>query len=338
MLLHVTSPHQKSLNSTPRVMAVLVLTLVPALLVHINYFGYGLLTNLIFCIFFALLFETLALLLRRRNALVALRDNSALVTAVLLAFAIPPFAPLWLIIIGCGVAIILGKQLYGGLGQNCFNPAMIGYAVLLISFPLQMSQWPLPIAISQTNIDWSFAWQIVGGNASLPDGVTAATALDIYRNNSGLSETEVIASQPILFRADYITYGIEWFNIAIAIGGLIMIALRICHWQAPLGMLVALALCAMLFYDSDSVSSRGSITFHLLSGATMLGAFYIVTDPVSGPTSNSARFIAGAMVGILTYLIRIFGNYPDGVAFAILLMNFSAPFLDRFTKPRVYGN
>ena len=336
-MLHISSPHITNNNNSSKIMLLVVLSLVPALFVHIYFYGYGLVTNVVLAVICCLLFEAIALLCRRRNPLPALSDNSALVTAVLLAFSLPPLSPIWLIAIGCGVAIFIGKHLYGGLGQNCFNPAMLGYAFLLISFPLQMSLWTTATAISGINLSLVESLQIALQISDLADGITSATALDIYRQSRGILEQDIIDSNAILILSDYAVYGLEWFNLAILAGGVILIILKVSHWQAPFGMLVALIICANTGADNGSSSGYGSVAMHLLSGATMLTAFYIITDPVSAPVSNWGRFYAGIFVGFMIYIIRAFGNYPDGAAFAILLMNFAAPMLDLFTKPKVYG-
>jgi len=336
-LLHLTSPHITNRNSVSKVMLLVSLSLLPALIVHLYFFGYGLLVNVLLTIIFAQLFEALALLLRKKNPVIALSDNSAMLTAILLAFSLPPYAPIWLIAIGCLCSIIIAKHLFGGLGHNLFNPAMVGYTLLLIAYPVQMSTQLLPLTISNSPIDFITALQISLGLVELPDATTGATVLDIIRINSDLTQNQLIANEPIMANATFATVGIEWVNITIALSGLVLIFLRLCNWQAPLAMLVTMTICALSGYDNGSTASLGSVSAHLLSGATMLGAFYIITDPVSGATSAKGRLICGVLVGFLVYIIRSFGNYPDGVAFAILLMNFTAPFIDKLTQPKSYG-
>ena len=259
-----------------------------------------------------------------------LRDGSALVTAVLLALALPPYSPWWLTLISTGSAIVFGKQLYGGLGQNPFNPAMIGYVVVLVSFPVEMTTWPVPHSVGVCA-----GLQHILGIASLPDGWAQATALDVLKVNKSLTVDELWANPAF---GHFGGIGSEVVNLAFLAGGLFLLHKRLFSWHAPVGMLAALAVMSLLFWNGSGSDSHGSPLFHLLSGATMLGAFFIVTDPVSGATSNQGRLIFGAGVGVLVYVIRAWGGYPDAVAFAVLLMNLAAPTIDYYTRPRTYGH
>ena len=168
------------------------------------------------------------------------------------------------------------------------------------------------------------------------DGVTMATPLDLLKQNNGLLVEDLWAQSPQFGR--WAGVGWEWANIAFLGGGLWLLYQRVFTWHAPVAMLVSLSLMAALFYDGGSSASGGSPLFHLLSGATMLGAFFIVTDPVTSAVSVRGRLVYGALIGVLTYIIRVRGNYPDAVAFAVLIMNFAAPFIDHYTQPRAYGH
>jgi len=290
----------------------------------------------------AVAFEAIALQLRKRPLKFYLTDYSAIVTAVLLAIAIPPNSPWWLITIGVGSAILLAKHLYGGMGYNPFNPAMVGYVILLISFPVDMTIWAAPRATFDGTLPSLFdsiSALFMGREAVAAfsvDGVTMATPLDIMKHNSSLLVDDLWAAQPHF--GSWSGTGWEWVNIGFLIGGIFLLSQRIFTWHAPVSMLVTLSIMSILFYDSGSSTSGGSPLFHLLGGATMLGAFFIVTDPVTSATSNLGRIIYGALIGFITYLIRVWGNYPDAVAFAVLLMNFAAPLLDYYTQPRTYGH
>ncbi|MCB1697527.1 MAG: electron transport complex subunit RsxD [Pseudomonadales bacterium] len=333
-LLRVTSPHAHGPVSTPKVMQKVLLATVPGIIVLTHFFGFGTLVNLVWACIVALACEALALWLRRRPIGFYLRDYSALVTATLLAIALPPYAPWWLIAVGVACAILLAKHIYGGLGYNPFNPAMAGYVILLISFPLQMTAWAPPRGLGQLP-SLVEALQACFWPAGF-DGITMATPLDLMKQNNSLLVADLYAQTPQFGR--WAGLGWEWANLAFLAGGIWLLYQRVFSWHAPLAMLASLSLLAAIFYDGGSSASGGSPLFHLLSGATMFGAFFIVTDPVTSAVSVRGRLIYGAMVGVLVYTIRVRGNYPDAVAFAVLVMNFAAPFIDNYTQPRTYGH
>ena len=330
-LPRITSPHATGNQRTQRVMLQVLLATVPAVLVLTWLFGIGTLVNLLWASLVALGCEAAILAIRKRPITLYLKDGSALVTAVLLALALPPYAPWWLTLIAVGFAIIFGKQLYGGLGQNPFNPAMLGYVVVLISFPLPMTTWPAPHSVGMLA-----GIEHISGLASLPDGWSQATALDSLKLNKSLTVDELWAQNPAFGR--FGGQGVEWVNLAFLLGGLYLLKQKLISWHAPVGMLAALAVMSLLFWNGSGSDSNGSPLFHLLTGATMLGAFFIVTDPVSGATSQLGRIIFGAGVGVLVYIIRTWGGYPDGMAFAVLLMNLTAPTIDYYSRPRTYGH
>ncbi len=333
-LLRITSPHAHGALSTAAVMRKVLLATLPGLLVLIHFFGFGALVNVLFGGVVALACEALALALRRRPLGFYLRDYSALVTSTLLCIALPPYAPWWLIVVGVATSILLAKHLYGGLGYNPFNPAMVGYVVLLISFPVQMTAWAPPRGTGELpGLLQALQACFLPGSY---DAVTMATPLDVMKQNSSLLVEDLWATTPQFGRWGGL--GWEWVNIAFLAGGLWLLQQRVFTWHAPLAMLASLALLSALFYDGGSSASGGSPLFHLLSGATMLGAFFIVTDPVTSAVSNRGRLVYGALIGALVYIIRVQGNYPDAVAFAVLIMNFAAPFIDNYTQPRTYGH
>ena len=334
-LMHVSSPHvHKPVSSVEQVMKQVLLATIPGVLVLTWFFGPGTLVNIVFGSALALAFEAWALWLRGKDYKTSLRDHSVVVTATLLCIALPPYAPWWLIAVGIGVSVLLGKHVFGGLGYNPFNPAMVGYVVLLVSFPLQMSSWTEPRGIGEVpGIVDAFTALFV---ASSYDAVTAATPLDLFRQNAGMLFGDLMQAKAEL-AGPIAGLGWDLVNLAFLAGGIWLLRQRIFTWHAPVGMLAALAICAALGYDQGSSSGGGSVLFHLFSGATMFGAFFIITDPVSSAVSNKGRLIFGAMVGILVYLIRVHGNYPDAVAFGVLLLNFAAPLIDQYTQPRVYG-
>ncbi len=336
----VSSPHRHAALSTARVMQWVIAALLPGIAVLTWQFGWGTLINCAIATATALLCEAAMVALRGRSIRFYLNDYSAAVTALLLAVALPPLAPWWLVVIATASAIVIAKQSYGGLGYNPFNPAMVGYVVVLISFPLEMSSWLSPqslLAAGTSHASLGESLAVVAGASA--DGWTGATPLDLFKHgvNGQLVDT-FYAEQPLFSGAALAGVGWEWVNLAFLAGGLVLLGRGIFTWHAPLAMLASLALMAALFWDGGSSTSGGSLPLHLFSGATMLGALFIITDPVSSAVSTRGRLVYGALIGVLIYLIRVWGNYPDGVAFAILLGNFAAPFIDNYTVPRSYGH
>ncbi len=239
--------------------------------------------------------------------------------------------------VGAAFAIVFGKQLYGGIGYNPFNPAMVGYVVLLVSFPVEMTTWAAPRALAEPALPGLVeSVALIFGGVPAPDGVTSATPLDAFRHREGLTAAEWQAASPLDGRVG--GRGWEWVNLGFLAGGLYLLRRGVFTWHAPGAMLATLALGAALFWDGGSSASHGSPAHHLFSGAAMLGAFFIVTDPVSGATSARGRLVFGAGVGALTFTIRAIGNYPDALAFSVLLMNMAAPAIDHFTRPRAFGH
>ncbi len=335
----VTSPHNTPAHDVGRVMRSVLYALVPGTLAATWYFGWGVLINILIAVAFALAFETGMLLIRKRPLKPFLTDYSAVLTAWLLALALPPLSPWWLTAIGLFFAIVVAKQLYGGLGYNPFNPAMVGYVVLLISFPKEMTLWLPPSMLAEFRFSFLDAAGIIFSGA-LPgglswDALTMATPLDTMKTQLGLNQTIGEIRQSPLF-GDFSGRGWEWIANWYAIGGFWLLYRRVIRWQIPVAMLLSLSVIATLFFliDPDNHASPG---FHVFSGGAILGAFFIATDPVSASTTPTGRLIYGAGIGILTYVIRTWGGYPDGVAFAVLLMNMAAPTIDYYTKPRVFG-
>jgi electron transport complex protein RnfD len=312
----VKLPNKLQALSTSLIMLWVLIACIPGLIALTVFFGWGTLINIIFLCIWALLFEALVLVFRKRNLGFYLKDYSALVTAVLLGLCIPPGSPWWLSLTGIFFAIVIAKHLYGGLGQNLFNPAMVAYAVLLIAFPIEMTNWTIPSGLEQDL-----------------DAYTGATALDLFRNErAGMLISEFWSQHSAFGTLSGI--GWEWVNGGFLLGGLVLLYKRIIGWQIPVAMLTSLLLMSALFYDGGSSASGGSPFMHLFGGGTMLGAFFIATDPVTASTTPKGRLIYGALIGIVTYIIRVWGAYPDGIAFAVLLGNFAAPFIDYYTQPK----
>lgn len=318
--------------------------LIPGTLAAIYFFGWGVLINLIIAASICLLSEALVLKLRARPVAVTLKDGSALITACLLALALPPLAPWWLTAIASIFAIVIAKQLYGGLGFNLFNPAMVGYIVVMISFPGQMTFWTAPLGVVDHWLSFADTFNIIFHGAlpdqSSIDSVTMATPMDTLKTQIGLeNDIESTRHHKVygpLFSSISGT-GWQWVNMLFLISGIWMIKQKVIDWRIPVSFILSLLLISNFFAVSD-YSSYPSALFHLFSGGTMLCAFFIATDPISASTTPRGRWIYGASIGVLVYTIRTWGGYPDGIAFAIVLMNMAVPLLDYYTQPRIYGN
>ena len=312
--------------------------LLPGMGLYVWFFGWGVMVNAFLATAVALAAEAAMLYLRGRPVRLFLSDGSAVVTAVLLALALPPLAPWWVTVTGTAFAVVVAKHLYGGLGYNPFNPAMVGYVVLLISFPREMTVWPAADVVSGHHAGILESARIVftgpAAAASL-DALTGATPLDLMKTQLGLNQTVAEAWASPVF-GDFGGKGWEWLGNGFFIGGLWLLYKRVITWHIPVAVLGSLFLMATVFSAYDP-GSHPSPLFHLFSGGAMLGAFFIATDPVSAATTAKGRLIYGAGIGILTYVIRTWGGYPDGIAFAVLLMNMATPTIDYYTQPRVLG-
>lgn len=342
MRFDTPAPPQWRAPTTVRGTMIVVLgALAPALLAHVWFYGVGILLNTGIALAAGLGVEAACLRLAGKPAATYLADGSTAVTAVLLAFCLPPLCPWWVTATAMAFAIGMAKHAYGGLGYNVLNPAMAGYVLVLVSFPAAMAAWPAPdigdLDYSRPDAPATLHYALRG---SLPEGlaldaIARATALESAKGGLGLMQTmDEITSTPVF--GDFGGAGWEWIGNFIAIGGFVLLLLGIIRWHTPaalLGSLLAMATLAWLA-DPDTHPSPG---FHLFSGGAMLGAFFVATDPVSSPTTARGRLIYGGGIGVLTYLIRTFGSYPDGVAFAVLMMNLAVPLIERWTRPRVYG-
>lgn len=334
-----TSPHLGSVNDTSRLMRQVLYALIPGTAATAWFFGWGVWVNVLLSIIFAIALEALILRLRKRPVLPALNDYSAVVTAWLLGVSLPQLAPWWIVLIGMVFAIVIAKHLYGGLGYNPFNPAMVGYVALLISFPGSMTTWLPPTSLSEATLRLGETLKLkffgVFPEGQSWDSVTMATPLDSIKTGLSLEQPlHRIVESPVFGTLSGV--GWEWVSLAFAAGGAWLIYKKLIPWQLPVAVLGGLALPAAVFhlYDAERFASP---LFHLLSGGAMIGAFFIATDPVSGSTTPLGRLIFGFGVGAMTYVIRTWGGYPDAIAFSILLLNMNAPLIDQYTQPRVFG-
>jgi len=328
------APHLALPTSVPLIMKRVLMALLPGTAALVWLFGVGVLTNVLLAIGFCVAIEAAVLRLRRRPLALFLSDFSATVTGWLLGVALPPLSPWWLILVASLFAILVAKQLYGGLGYNPFNPAMVGYVVVLISFPVDMTAWLSPDNGGIGFLDSLAA--VFSGAVSQIDGATAATALDTLKTQIEFGRMiSELSSGPAfgLFGGA----GTEWVAVSFMAGGIWMVYMGVTNWQIPTSTLAGLFCSAAIFWALDP-EVYASPVFHLFSGGAMLGAFFIATDPVSACATPRGRLFFGAGVGALTYVIRTWGGYPDGVAFAVLLMNLMAPTIDHYTRPRVFGH
>jgi len=336
-----SSPHFHANNSVTQVMLKVTYALIPGILLYVVFFGFGILLNILLAIITALGCEALMLKLRKRPILPFITDGSALVTAVLLAISIPAIAPWWVIFLGTAFAIIIAKHLYGGLGYNPFNPAMVGYAMLLISFPREMTSWQLPVSLGENYLGPIDSFLIMFASSNTGplalDAISGATPLDYLKTQLGLEQNVSQIMQTGESFGLLAGGGFEWVSLGFLAGGLWLIKQKIINWQIPVAFLASLALMALIFYFADS-DRYASPVFHIFSGAAILGAFFIATDPVSAATTPRGRLYYGAGIGILIYVIRTWGGFPDAIAFAVLIMNMCAPTIDYYTKPKTYGH
>jgi electron transport complex protein RnfD len=327
------SPFVLKPASVQSVMLRVLLALIPGIIAYVWFFGPAILIQLVLASVTALLAEALMLRLRGKPVLMFLSDGSALVTAWLIALTFPSIAPWWITVVGTLCAIMVAKHLYGGLGQNPFNPAMVAFALMIVAYPQLMSQWP---AVGV--IDLSAALDAIFGARQL-DAITMATPLDVLR--TALHTPEAKATVAGIFGSNAAIGNIggkgwEWIAAGYLLGGIYLLQQRIITWHLPTAYLATLFILSGLLYLMNPAQNPGPL-FQLLTGGAMLAAFFIVTDPVSGCTTPKGKLIFAAGAALLTWVIRSFGSFPDGIAFAVLLMNIAAPLIDMYTQPPVFG-
>jgi electron transport complex protein RnfD/electron transport complex protein RnfC len=338
----VSAPHTYITVGISRVMLWVMAALAPATLYGFWLFGWPAIHLWCITVLATMLGEGFCLRLAGRKALPILFDGSALLTGWLLAMSLPPWAPWWVGVFGGMFASVFGKQIFGGLGQNPFNPAMVARVALLISFPVPMTLWvaPLPItaAAAPGFID---GLQITLNGFANMDAIASASVL-------GYAKTELTRGVDLLhsLAAQVAPHGSatgyrqgslgETSAMLLALGGFVLLGLRIITWHIPAAMLAGIAIPALILHQVDPARYLDAGT-HVLCGAAIMGAFFIATDYVTSPNTPAGQIVFGLGVGLLTYIIRTWGGYPEGVAFAILLMNTLTPVIDRLIKPRIYG-
>ena len=365
---YAPGPRQIAGLDTSQIMLQIVYACLPGVAIATWFFGYGFLINIAVAVGCALAFEALAMKMRGQNPVRHLRDNSVIVTAILFALTIPPGSSLWLVILGIGFAVLLAKHAFGGLGQNPFNPAMCGYLFLLLAFPLEMVSWHIPNdqlldgqllegqllegqlleGQSFSPLSWSGMQQsliatftfLSGENSTLVpdiDGLAMATPLVEFKLAGTSALLGALESGTNLWSRDAGT-GWELMNIGYSLGGIYLLYRRIITWHIPFSIIATLLTLSGLFYAPNSFAIHGTPYLHLFGSATMLGAFFIATDPVSAPTTVRGKLIYGVLIGCSIYCIRVWGSYLDSVAIAVLFGNFCAPLFDHLCRPRIFGH
>ncbi len=336
-----SGPFAHGFNSVQKTMFTVLLALVPATAFNLYLFGWPAILLFTVTVGACVAVEAGCLMLADRPVRATLADYSAVLTGWLLAMSLPPWAPWWVGVLAAVFAIALAKHAFGGIGQNVFNPAMVGRTVLLVSFPVAMTAWVMPHPLFSSGAPGLAEAIAITFGGHMPDTVSAASALGYIKTelSRGLPVTQSMAQVPDLmdmargYRAGSLG---ETSAILILAGGLFLMAKRVISWHIPLSVMGGLFLIAAIFHAVDS-AHFASGTFHLVSGATFLGAFFIATDYVTSPVSKKGQIIFGLGCGALIWLIRNFAGYPEGVAFAVLLMNGLAPIIDQYTRPRAFG-
>ncbi|MBU0763389.1 MAG: RnfABCDGE type electron transport complex subunit D [Bacteroidetes bacterium] len=324
LLTVAPSPHIAGKDSVKKIMYGVIIAMIPSLLVSIWYFGFDAIRVTLIAVASAVVFEWLIqrFIIKGKTTV---SDGSAIITGMLLAFNVPGNLPWWIVLIGTFVAIGVGKMSFGGLGNNPFNPALVGRVFLLISFPVDMTSWPVPAPLK-----FSFA-----------DAVTGATPLAILKEGikKGDSVADLMSGMPSYI--DYLTGQVggslgEISAVALIIGGVYMLIRKIITWHIPVSMIGSIVILTGIFWLIDPGQYADPV-FHILTGGVMLGAIFMATDMVTSPMTPAGQLVFGMGIGIITVIIRIFGAYPEGVSFAILLMNAVVPLLNKAFVPKRFG-
>ena len=314
------SPHAVSGESVQRIMAFVCIALVPSIILSILFYGYTALIQYIVgtvsCVFFEWIF---CLFLRRPSSI---KDGSAVVTGLLLVMTLPPFIPLWMTVIGSFISVVVGKMVFGGLGQNPFNPALVGRTALLMSFPHHMTSW-------------SQAGQTIFTEGFFIDSVSGATVLGLAKDSYTSDTVQMI---PSIFNNSFTMSGSlgEISALALLLGGLFLIYKQVISWRIPVYFIGTVFLLSSIIWLFNRGTVMDPVT-QILSGGLFLGAFFMATDYSSSPLHNRGKVIFAIGCGVITVLIRLYGGYPEGVGFAILIMNAFVPLLDRYFKPVPFG-
>jgi len=318
-LLIASSPHVTDSRTIEKIMFTVVLSLVPACAAGVYFFGTRvipiILTSVIFCVIFEFIF--LRLIQPKTDWKQTMFDGSAIITGILLAMNLSATSPLWLVVVGAFVAMLLGKHVYGGLGQNPFNPALVSRVFLLIAFPREMTNW-------------------IRARGDIIDAASYATPLGILKEGLGGAQNATALSKMGLFLGKCGGCLGETSALALLIGGLILLYMRIIRWHIPVAYIGTVFVFTGILWLVNPAKNADPV-FHILSGGLMLGAIFMATDLVTSPITPWGMIIFGIGCGCLTVIIRVFGSYPEGVSFSILIMNGFTPLIDRYVKGPRYG-
>ncbi|XBC41877.1 MAG: RnfABCDGE type electron transport complex subunit D [Buchnera aphidicola (Kaburagia rhusicola rhusicola)] len=335
-------------RSTNDIMLLVILAIVPGIIIECYYFKIAILIQILLASFASVIFELFVLKLRKKDIYTYYFDFSPLLTGILLGLSLPAYSPWWMSIIGSFFSIVITKQLYGGLGYNIFNPAMAGYAILLVSFPVLMTNWSFQnnlilldtlsfkdviSIIFFTNLDDYY--KIMSQFCDIPTFITQVTPLEQIRIHN---KNVLVNVASVMSFVDTITMYRHWIliNFGFFIGGIFLLIKKIICWRISFSILLSLFSCYLFdfFYlEHDSISPL----IQLFLGSTMISVFFIATDPVTTSITKIGRIIFGGFIGVLIWIIRTFGGYPDAISFSILLANSLVPLIDHYTQPRIYG-
>ncbi len=348
-MIHLSSPHMHGGDSVRMTMLSVIFALMPAAIVSVYLFGWLALLLIALCMLTCIATEFISLRLMGRPA-TPVGDGSAALTGLLLALTLPAYIPWWMVILGSVMAIVLGKQLYGGLGYNLFNPALAARIILLVSFPLNMTTWIMPMHVGTPAIDlYNFNTclnLLLFGPESLNqvlDAVTMASPLGHIKTewSQGIAVADALSSYDYSYLDAFLgreagSIG-ETSALALLLGGIYLLARHTISWHIPLSYLATVLLLAAIFNTIDPARYAPPL-FHLLAGGLILCAFFMATDPVTSPVTANGRLVFGIGCGVLTWCIRTYGGYPEGAMFAVILMNCAVPLIDHYCRPRVYGH
>jgi electron transport complex protein RnfD len=310
-----SSPHFRDKDSVPKIMFAVIASLVPPVCASLYFFRLRALLLLLTCVVACLATEAIFLWLRKKP-LHPLLDGSAIITGLLLALTLPPSLSLEMAVIGSVIAIAIGKQVFGGLGYNIFNPALVGRAFLQTAFPVAMTTWIPPVAEKINTATYATPLGDLKFQDAVAQGILAPLKALFFGNTGGsLGETSALA---------------------LIIGGLFLLFRRVIDWRIPLGIILSLTVFTGIFWVSNP-GKYASPLFHILTGGLLLGAFFMATDMVTSPITPRGTWIYATGIGIVVGLVRLFGGFPEGVMYSILFMNTFVPLLNRYTRPRILG-
>lgn len=339
----LSGPHTHGAESVTKIMWLVLLALVPATLFGFYLFGWPAFNLWLITIVTAIAAEAACLWVMKKPIMPFITDGSAILTAWLLAMTLPPWAPWWIGVIGSLMAIVVAKQIFGGLGQNIFNPAMLARVALLIAFPVEMTSWvnPTPF-LSNTAPDFLQGLEVTFQGYSI-DAISSASSLGHVKTELSLGLKPLTEILDSTYNNQSLALGFvngsmgETSAILILMGGLFLMYRKIITWHIPVSMMASVALLAAITH-AVAPEHYPDMIFHLTSGGLVLGAFFIATDMVTSPNTMNGRLLFGAGCGVLVFVIRTWGGYPEGIAFAVMLMNSLVPLINYYIRPRIYGH